>query len=135
MGQNLHFDDQQSMASLVGEIIHDAQKLVRQELALVRAEVHEEWLKTRAAATSYTAGAVTIAMAGILLALTLVQVLNAFTLLPLWACYGIVAFFLAGVGGIFFRRGSRGSRRVDFKSRAPATPMMREKSVWSKNPI
>jgi CHASE3 domain sensor protein len=84
MGQNLRFDDQQSMASLVGEILHDSQKLIRQEISLVRAELQEEWQTVQASAYVLAGGLLLVGVGVLLLALTLVHGIEGWTSLPIW---------------------------------------------------
>ena len=47
MPENLQADSQPGVASLVGGILEDAQKLIRQEVALARREVAQAWDKAK----------------------------------------------------------------------------------------
>lgn len=88
-----------TLAQLLTGLIHDVQKLLRQEVALAKHEVRVELRKTMGAVMSLGIGIGIAAIGGWLLILMLVHLLHALTALPLWACYGIVGGLFA-VGGI-----------------------------------
>ena len=79
-----------SVAALLGGIVSDGKELLVQELALTKLEVHDTLRKARTAAMALGLGIGVVAIGGISLMLMLVQVLAAFTEIPLWGCYGIV---------------------------------------------
>lgn len=79
-----------SLVSLLGGIANDAKELLLQEVALAKLEVQHELLKAKTAAISLGIGIGTIATGGLLLLFMLVHLLAAFTIVPLWGCYGIV---------------------------------------------
>lgn len=108
MSTHLHTENGASVTQLVGGIVHDAQDLMRQQLALFRAEIQEDVRKTKDAVISLACGFF-LAQIGIsLLSFMLVYLLGHFQpQLPLWQCFGIVGgvFALGGllcVGGAFF---------------------------------
>jgi Putative Actinobacterial Holin-X, holin superfamily III len=78
------------VAPLLTGLMHDAQKLLRQEMALVTHELRRELRNTIRAVTSLSIGIGIATIGGWLLILMLVHLLQALTALPLWACYGIV---------------------------------------------
>jgi hypothetical protein len=88
-----------TLAQLLTGLMHDVQKLLRQEVALAKHEVRVELRKTMGAVMSLGIGIGIAAIGGWLLILMLVHLLHALTALPLWACYGIVGGLFA-VGGI-----------------------------------
>lgn len=93
-----HDHAEPTLTQLVGELMSDAKELLRQELALAKHEIAEEVSKTKTALISLGSGVGVAALGGLLLILMLVHLLNAFTDLPLWACYGIVGGILAIAG-------------------------------------
>src|ERR1700733_6922026 len=101
MPENLHVDPQPSVVSLVGGILEDAQKLVRQEIALARCEVAETADKAKTGVALLSSALVVCTVGGVLLGFMLVKVLHQF-LLPNheWACFGIVGAAVALVGGV-----------------------------------
>jgi hypothetical protein len=83
---------------LIG-LMHDAQMLLRQEVALAKYEIRVELRNAIRAAMSLGLGIGIAAIGGWLLILMLVHLLHALTALPLWVCYGIVGG-LCAAGGI-----------------------------------
>ena len=94
------------MTGLVTGIINDAQELIKQQLALARHEIKEDFRKTKEAALSLALGGTIALLGGLLLGFMLVYLL-ALTDLPLWACYGIVGGLLAVVGGVLVYMGKK----------------------------
>ncbi len=132
MVDNLHTDTAPSMTALVDGIITDAQRLIRQELALARTELQEEWTKTKTAAAALGVGIVILALGGIFLCFMLVYLLNWLTGMPLWACYGIVGgLFLVG-GGVLLLLGRNQASSVNFVPRQ-TVETMKENVQWIKN--
>src|SRR5207249_9121251 len=94
MPEQLQTDTQPSLTSLVAGIITDVQQLIRQELALAKSEVKQEWDKTKTAAVSFGASAVVGVLGVIHISLMLVFLVKWVSLpdnqpeagLPLWAC-------------------------------------------------
>lgn len=90
--------EQPGVASLVGGIIEDTQNLIRQEMALARRELQDEWIKTKAAAGMLFIAAVACVLAAVLLSFCIVYAIA--TGLPyLWACFLIVGAAFAIIGG------------------------------------
>jgi hypothetical protein len=108
MPENHQVDPPPSVASLVGGILEDGQKLVRQEVALARREVAETCEKAKTGVALLGSAHVVCAVAGVLLGLMLVKLLYQF-LLPNheWACFGIVGVLFAAVGGALLYCGRR----------------------------
>jgi uncharacterized membrane protein YgdD (TMEM256/DUF423 family) len=87
-----------SLASLIGGIINDAKDLLLHEVVMAKLEMQSELKKTKAAAISFAIGAGIVLVGGLLLILMLVHLLDDFTALPLWGCYGIIGGGLLIVG-------------------------------------
>jgi hypothetical protein len=104
---NIHVGQEPSMSGLVTGIVNDAQELIKQQLALARHEIKEDFRKTKEAALSLALGGTIALLGGILLCGMLVYLLDALTVLPLWACYGIVGGLLAVVGGVLVYLGKK----------------------------
>ena len=96
MPDNQHADSKPSVASLVGGILEDGQKLVRQEVALARREIAEACDKAKTGVALLSGALVVGGVAGVLIGFMLVKVLHQF-LLPNheWACFGIVGAVVA----------------------------------------
>lgn len=103
---DLQSDSEVSVTELVGGIITDAQKLIRQQLALFQQEVKEDLHKTKVAGQSMIWGSMMALVGGILLSFMLVELLSwAAPNLPRWASYGIVGTPIIGLGGAFYLAG------------------------------
>jgi hypothetical protein len=87
-----------TVTQLLTGLMQDAQKLLRQEVALATHELRLELRNTIRAVMSLGIGIGLAAIGGWLLILMLVHLLHALTALPLWACDGIVGGLLAAGG-------------------------------------
>src|SRR6266513_1623751 len=84
----------QTVTGLVSGIIADAQELVKQQVALVRAEIKADFQKTIRAAVMLAVGSLAAVPAVFLVCNMFVFMLHELAGLTLWASYGIV-------GGLF----------------------------------
>ena len=118
-----------SFVSLVSGIANDAKDLLLQEMALTKLEVKYELRKAKTAAIALGIGVGAIAAGGILLALMLVHLLDALTLVPLWGCYGIVGIGLVALGGLLV---ATGKTKVEELEAVPQQPVqrMKESAQW-----
>ena len=100
MPENLQADSQPGVASLVGGVLEDAQKLIRQELALARLEVAQAWDKAKTGAALLGTALAVFALCGVMIGFMLVKLLHQY-LLPNheWACFGIVGGLVGLLGG------------------------------------
>lgn len=97
-----------STTSVMAGIIRDAQELFSQQLAMFRAEVREDFSKTKQAITPMACGVVTLFLGAILLSLMLVHLLDwAFPALTLWGAYGIVGGALTALGAGLYLAGKK----------------------------
>ncbi len=132
MSQHFPTGDQDSIGNLVADIVHDGQKLVRQEIALARAELQQEWTKAKDVSIIFAAGGTLAGVGGLFVALGLVHLLNAVTGLPLWACYGIFAVFMLAGGIFLLLKGKAAATEVDFVPRQTMATV-KENVQWFKN--
>jgi Putative Actinobacterial Holin-X, holin superfamily III len=93
--------------ALLTGLMHDAQKLLRQELALAKHEIQIELRKTIRAVMCLGLGIGIAGIAGWLLILMVVHLVHALTALSLWACYGIVGGLCAVPGESYSSSASR----------------------------
>lgn len=97
--------DEASMTNLVKGIIDDVQELTKQQFALLKQEVQEDFSNTAQAGTLLGVGVVTLVLGALLLCLTIPLLLEwAFRPnLPLWGAFAIVTgVVLAAGAGLFF---------------------------------
>jgi len=102
---------QPGLVSLLAGIVNDARTLLLQEVALAKLEVQYELRKAKTAAVTLGIGILVAALGGILVALMVVHLLAALTVVPLWGCYGIVGGALVILGGVLLA--ARGTRAED----------------------
>jgi hypothetical protein len=105
MSENHQAGSQPGVASMVGGILEDAQKLVRQEIALAQREVAQAWGKGKTAVALLASALVVFNVGGVLLGIMLAKVL--YQLLPNheWACFGIAGGLVALLAGVLFYHG------------------------------
>jgi hypothetical protein len=91
-----------SMASLVTGIVSDVQDLVKQQVAMLRAELSSDFQRSREAIVPLLMGPVVCLMGGLVLCLALAHLLELLFQpdLPRWACYAIVGALISAVGGV-----------------------------------
>jgi CHASE3 domain sensor protein len=100
MSENHQAEVQPGVASLVGGILDDAQKLVRQEVALAQREVAQAWDKVKMGVALLASALAVCSVVVVLLSFMLVRLLHQY-LLPNheWACFAIVGCLVATLGG------------------------------------
>ena len=118
MADNHHADPQPTVTGLVGGILEDAQKLVRQEVALARCEVAEACAKAKTGVELLSGALLLCSVGGVLLGFMAVKLLHQF-LLPNheWACFGIVGGVCASSAVRRFTAAARRSKRSTCHSR------------------
>ena len=88
-----------SVTGLVSGILADAQELLKQQIALAKAEIRSDLQKTKQAVLSLALGAGVLAFGAVFLAGMLVAVLHEAAGLSWWASFGIVGGVFALTGG------------------------------------
>jgi hypothetical protein len=132
MAHDLQSPPEPQFTTLVTGILNDAQELFRQQVALVRSEVQEDFRKTKEAAIPLGIGVWLAVLGSILLSITAALGL-AETGLPLWACFAIVGLVvsLAG-GGLFFA----GKKKMESFNPLPdkSAEALKENLEWITKP-
>jgi len=126
--------DDPSVTKLVTGIVGDVQELIKQQVALVRVEVRDDFAKTKTALSSLAIGAGVMLLGIILACLMIVYALNAaWPELPLWACYAIVGGVLLALGAILLYAGKK---KFDTFNPLPdqSFQALKENLQWQKNP-
>jgi len=118
-----------SIATLLSDLAGETILLVRQELALLKAELHEKFSRVGQGAGALGAGAL-IAFSGWLVLLA-AAVLGLAEALPAWLAALIVALVVLGIGGalLYF-----GKSRFDAQGLTPKRTLrsLREDQAWLK---
>lgn len=126
---------ERSFVSLLGGIANDAKELLLEEVALTKLEVQYELRKAKTAAIALGIGFGAIAAGGMLLMLMLVHVLVAWTVVPLWGCYGIVGSTLVVAGGLLLATGKIKAEKLDVMPQG-TVERIKESAQWlTKRPV
>jgi len=112
MSANLQTESGPSVAELVTGIVHDAQNLLGQQLALFKQEVREDIQKARDAALSLALGSSLLLVGAIMLCLMCVYLLHELAEFRLWSSFAIVGGVLTLVGGVLAYIGREQLRTV-----------------------
>jgi hypothetical protein len=97
-----------SVTGLVTGILHDAEELFKQQVALLKHEVKEDIRKTKEATAALAAGGIVLGVGAVLLCWALVRLLSwAIPGLPLWGSFGIVGGTFAVLGAILLYAGKK----------------------------
>jgi uncharacterized membrane protein YqjE len=134
--QTTNTGNQPSVTPLVTGIIDDLQELIKQNLALFKVEVREDFKKTKDAAIALGVGIGLAAVGGLHLTLMLVFLLWwAFAPnLPLWGCFAIVGGVFAAIGIALYLRGK--NKLESFNPLPDETAgALQENVQWIKNRI
>jgi len=86
------------LMDLIGGILFDVKSLLRQEVQLFRDELKLQISTGGRAVSKFFIGAALGIVGALFLLLMLVHGLHDWTVLPLWACYGLVGGLLSGTG-------------------------------------
>jgi hypothetical protein len=118
-----------SIVALLGGIINDAKSLLALGMALGKLEVQDQLRKGKTAAITLGIAIGIVAVGGLLLMLMLVQVLAAFTEIPLWRCFGIVGTALVAIGGVLLAIGKTKAEELDVVPQQ-TVETMKENTQW-----
>jgi hypothetical protein len=98
----------QSVVGIISGIVDDFQKLMQQQMDMIRAEIRTDWDKAKQALWPLAVGGALAVIGGLLLCLMLVFLLHWGTsppnadpaTIPLWGCFGLIGagLLLAGAG-------------------------------------
>ncbi|HEV8030362.1 MAG TPA: phage holin family protein [Stellaceae bacterium] len=116
-----------SIATLLSDLASETILLLRQELALLKAELHEKFSRVGQGATALGAGAL-IAFSGWLVLLA-AAVLGLATVVPPWLAALIVALVVVAIGAALLLVGKN---RLDAEALTPKRTMraLREDEAW-----
>jgi len=123
----------QTVTGLVSGILQDVQQLVKQQVALVRAEVKADFHRTMQAAALLAVGALALVPAVFLLCNMLVYLLNELAGLSLWVSYGIVGGAFALLGAVLAAVGVQRFRSIN-PLPDQSVEEIKENVRWMTNP-
>jgi Putative Actinobacterial Holin-X, holin superfamily III len=120
------------LTPLLSEIVSDSQKLISQQVELLRLELLGEVQKAKTAAFSLGAGLGLVAAGGLLSTQMLVHLLHRSTRLPLWACYGILAGLLGAAGAKLIDSGGKEIGELQLTPPPQTAKALKENLRWLK---
>jgi len=93
------------ITATMGGVMSDAKDLLISEFALAKLEFQREFLRLKAVAITIAVGSGIALLGLIALVFMVVHLLAAFTIVPLWGCFGIVGGVLALTGALMLFSG------------------------------
>jgi putative superfamily III holin-X len=119
-GKPTIYEAKPGIMELVSGILRDATDIISKEVMAAKLEMRAELDKAKSIAVLMGVGAVALLVGTILLAFTLVYLLQEFSGLDLWACYAIITVVFCATGLIILLMGKR---------RAAATNLVPTESI------
>lgn len=120
----------QSLADLLKSTLHDAQDLVRGEIALAKAEMRQEVRKVGAGAAAFAAAGVAALLAVVFLLTAAAWGITAALGWPAWSGFAIVGTVVLLVALVL---AMMGKKRFNGEQRMPlTTETMRETMQWTR---
>jgi hypothetical protein len=101
------------MLDLVRGILEDGRSLLSKELLAAKLEIKEEIAKTGQATILLAAGAFIFAIGVIMLSAMVAFLLDRYSILPLWASFGVVGVIYLIAAGILLVLGKRKLGEID----------------------
>ena len=123
-----------SIARLISDLLADLRTLMQQHVQLLRHEIEAEVNKVKKASIWLAAGWALMGLGGLFFILTMVHLLEAVTVLPLWACYGIVGTLLA-VGGFILVKSAMKLSGTVHALPVQTIQTMKEDARWIKEQL
>jgi uncharacterized membrane protein YqjE len=106
-------DESKTVARLLGEVVGDAQHMLRKEVELAQYEIKSEISRAVKGAVSLGVGVSVAAVGGILLLFMLVYLLADVALLDLWLSFLIVGGVVLVIGAILLAWGASQMKKLD----------------------
>jgi hypothetical protein len=129
-------DDQPSIAQLFGDIVADAQHVIRKELELAKVEIESLGRKALSTVAAMAAGVSIAGAGGLLLLFMVVHLITDMAALDLWISYAIVGGGAAVVGGILLAVGQARLRKLDLVPRETADALRKDVQwIREQNPL
>jgi integral membrane sensor domain MASE1 len=121
----------ESITGLIRSVLDDTRELIREEIALARAEIREEVTAARTVGMAFGAAAVAAFIGATLLFITIGQAIAYFLQWPTWAGYGIVTVLLLGAAFMVVQYGRR--RLANVRALPKTTESVKENLAWMQS--
>jgi len=130
----------QSLATLVSDIVRDVQDLVKQQLQLSRHEIEDDLRKSAEAASLFGVGVGTLFLGALSLCLMAAHLIHWLTSphgtdpasFPLWACFAVVGGVLSILGWELTYAGRRKFQKINPLNNS--TQALQENVQWLTTP-
>ena len=106
-------ENRPGIMQLVSGILRDATDIISKEMMAARLEMREELEKAKSSVMLMGIAAVALVIGSILLAFTLVYLLQELSGLDLWICYAIIGAAISAVGLIILYAGKQRASRTN----------------------
>src|SRR5205823_3317948 len=116
---------------LIRGLLEDTRELIREEIALARAEIREEISAGQTVAVAFGAAAFGAFLGVVMLCITLGGAIAYFLNWPTWSGYGIVTLLLAGGAYVLVRYG-RG-RLAHIRALPKTSETVKENLAWMQS--
>jgi Putative Actinobacterial Holin-X, holin superfamily III len=123
--------DPTSVPALIRGLLDDTRDLIREEIALARAEIREEITAAQSVATAFSAAALAAGIGAVLLCITIGGALAYVLGWPAWAGYGIMTLLLFGAAFGAVQYGRR--QLVGVRALPKTTQTVKENLAWMQN--
>jgi len=121
----------ESIPSLIRSVLNDARELIREELALAKAELREEVSAGRRVAAAFVAAALLALLGLVLLSVALGGAVADLFDLPTWAGLGIVAVIMAAAAFVVANRGR--AQLANIRGLPKTQETLRENITWMQS--
>jgi hypothetical protein len=134
--EELAGEEQPTIAQLIGELVADAQHLIRKELELAKVEIESLGRSTVRNALALVSGISIAGAGGLLLLFMLVHLISNATAMELWLSYAIVGGASLVLGGLLLAVGRARIRNIDPVPRE-TMDALRKDAQWirEQNPL
>jgi len=121
-------DDTTSISGMIRSVLDDARELIREEIAVARAEIREEMSAAQTVGMAFGAGAIAGVTGLVLLCAAIGGAIADLFNWPTWAGLGLVALLLGGLAFFAVRYGKGQLGHVRALPKTAAT--LRENMAW-----
>jgi len=123
--------EHESIPQLIKSLFEDTRELIREELALARAEIREELSRLQTVAVAFGAAAVAGAIGVVVLCIAVASAIAYFLAWPAWAGYAITALVLLAAAFGLMKYGQQ--QLGDVRALPKTTETVKENLTWMQN--
>jgi fructose-specific phosphotransferase system IIC component len=123
--------DTNSIPALIRSVLEDTRDLIREELALARAEIREQMTTVKTVGIAFGAAAFAAVVGSVLLCIAVGGVIAYLFTWPMWAGYGTVAVLLLIGAALFVLIGQ--SQLAAIRALPKTTQTVKENLAWMKS--